>query len=80
MPSAERPLDGLEADDFLKRLARNCATGQECVTLDEKKVISISENSCAACLNRAKQCPGDAVRIVNLPQNLQTDITHKYGE
>ena len=70
---------GMEAHDFMKRMARNCPTGRECVNIDEKKVVTISEDSCAACLNKAKQCPGDAVRIVNLPQNLQTDVTHKYG-
>merc|ERR1719460_251411 len=29
---------------------------------------------------RAKKCPGDAVRIVNLPSNMETDCTHRYGE
>ena len=29
---------------------------------------------------RAKKCPGDAVTIVNLPSNLETDCTHRYGE
>lgn len=42
--------------------------------------IVISEDACAACLMRAKKCPGDAVRIVNLPSNMETDCTHRYGE
>ena len=41
--------------------------------------IVISEDACAQCLLRAKKCPGGAVRIVNLPTNLSTDCTHRYG-
>jgi ATP-binding cassette subfamily E protein 1 len=32
-----------------------------------------------ACLNRAKHCPGEAVKIVNLPSNLETNVTHHYS-
>tara|TARA_B100002052_G_C15851175_1_gene585126 strand:- start:115 stop:1722 length:1608 start_codon:yes stop_codon:yes gene_type:complete len=28
---------------------------------------------------RAKQCPGDAVKIINLPQELETDMIHRYS-
>ena len=28
----------------------------------------------------AKKTPDDAVRIINLPTNLETDTTHRYGE
>ena len=31
------------------------------------------------CINRAKHCPDEACKIVNLPTNLQTDMTHRYG-
>ena len=41
--------------------------------------VRILEDACLACLNRAKHCPGDAVRIVNLPSNLETNTTHHYG-
>ena len=47
--------------------------------MNEQKQIQILEDACLACLNRAKQCPGEAVKIINLPSNLQTDVTHKYG-
>jgi len=69
---------GMAAHDYLKRLCGRCAVGRECVQMNEKKEIQIVEDACMACLNKAKQAP-DAVTIVNLPQNLQTDITHKYG-
>lgn len=41
--------------------------------------IVISEDACAQCLVRSKKCPNDAVKIVNLPTNLETDCTHRYG-
>jgi NAD-dependent dihydropyrimidine dehydrogenase PreA subunit len=65
----------MPAHDFLKRIARSC--GRDCITIDESKKIQILEDACLACLNRAKQCPGDAVKIIKLPSNLQTDVTHK---
>lgn len=44
-----------------------------------KMRIVISEEACAACLTRAKKCPGNAVKIVNLPADLTTGIIHRYG-
>jgi len=41
--------------------------------------IKMLEDSCMACLTRAKKAPGDAVRIVNLPSALKTNVTHLYG-
>ena len=67
----------MPAHDFLKRIARSC--GRDCITLTDGKKIQILEDACLACLNRAKQCPGDAVKIIKLPSNLQTDVTHKCG-
>jgi NAD-dependent dihydropyrimidine dehydrogenase PreA subunit len=65
----------MPAHDFLKRIAKSC--GRDCITMDQNKKIQILEDACLACLNRAKQCPGDAVKIIKLPSNLQTDVTHK---
>ena len=44
-----------------------------------KMRIVISEEACAACLTRAKKCPGNAIKIVNLPADLTTGIIHRYG-
>ena len=65
----------MPAHDFLKRIMKSC--NRDCITMDQNKKIQILEDACLACLNRAKQCPGDAVKIINLPSNLQTDVTHK---
>lgn len=61
---------------YLKRHAKQC--GKDCI-LVEKKTVIISEMACPTCVNRAKQCPGDAISVVKLPANLETDTTHRYG-
>ena len=70
----------MAAHDFLKRISK-CPSGQECITVGGPPAfpISIMEDSCLACLNRAKRCPGGALRIINMPSNLTTNVTHQYG-
>mmetsp|Transcript_9299 Transcript_9299/g.27840 ORF Transcript_9299/g.27840 Transcript_9299/m.27840 type:complete len:682 (+) Transcript_9299:183-2228(+) len=62
---------------FLKQYAGKC--GKTCIEV-QGKLVRISEDLCAACLTRAKHCPGGAVSIVKLPTNLTTNMTHRYGE
>jgi len=50
--------------------------GGECIQVNNN-VCVILETACLACLNRAKHCPGEAVKIINLPHNLETNITRK---
>ena len=59
---------------ILKQYAGKCGT--TCIEV-EGKLVRISEDLCAACLTRAKHCPGGAVSIVKLPTNLSTDVTHR---
>ena len=66
----------MPAYDFLARHAGKC--GKECIQVKNGTCV-ILEDCCLACLNRAKHCPGDAVRIINLPVNLETNVTHRYG-
>lgn len=65
-----------EAFRYLTRQAFGC--GKACIQVVDKKVI-VSETACATCVNRCKQCPGNAVSVVKLPTNLTTDTTHSYG-
>jgi len=68
----------MPAWSYFKKHQRGC--GKECITVDNAtKTIKIYENACAACLNRAKRCPGDAAKVIKLPSNLTTDTTHQYG-
>lgn len=74
----EKCKPNMPAFQYLSKYARMC--GGECITVVNGNSIKILEDACAACLNRAKHCPGDAVRIINLPSNLETNLTHRYGE
>ena len=65
------------AFDYLMRYAGSC--GRECIQFEGSK-CRILESACPVCVNRAKRCPGGAVKIINLPSELDTDLTHSYGE
>ncbi len=62
---------------YLQKYAGSC--GAECIQVNGNK-CKILESACPPCLVRAKHCPGDAVKIINLPEELDTDLTHCYGE
>ncbi|MCH2642230.1 MAG: ribosome biogenesis/translation initiation ATPase RLI [Candidatus Thalassarchaeum sp.] len=62
---------------YLQKYAGTC--GGECIQVNGNK-CKILESACPPCLVRAKHCPGDAVKIINLPEELDTDLTHRYGE
>lgn len=66
------------AYNYLKRYAKTCSRGKECIFVT-KKTVHISEMACPSCVSRCKQCPGDAVSVVKLPSNLTTDTSHRYG-
>ncbi|VVU94318.1 ABC transporter [seawater metagenome] len=63
--------------DYLVSKSKLCP--KECIILKDKK-IEISENCCMVCFNSAKRSPGNAVSVVKLPTNLQTNVTYCYGK
>jgi len=73
-PDKCKPNSG--AFSYLKRYAKSCR--KDCIQVEKKRVI-VSESACAMCVNRCKQCPGEAISVVKLPTNLTTDTTHRYG-
>tara|TARA_B100000287_G_scaffold75404_1_gene67342 strand:- start:18606 stop:20297 length:1692 start_codon:yes stop_codon:yes gene_type:complete len=52
---------------------------RECIQVEGNK-CRILETACPVCFTRAKHCPDEAIKIINLPEELDTDLTHSYGE
>ncbi len=55
-------------------------TGKECITLGEDGKPKIAEDLCIGCDICVKKCPGEAISIVNLPEELDTQAIHRYSE
>ncbi|KAK2420210.1 ABC transporter E family member [Trifolium repens] len=54
--------------------------GKLCIEVTSaSKVAYISEELCTGCRFCIKKCPFEAIQIINLPENLDKDTTHRYG-
>jgi ATP-binding cassette, sub-family E, member 1 len=51
----------------------------EAVRFEENKIV-ISEKLCSGCGICVKKCPFKAISIVNLPDELEKDCSHRFGE
>ncbi len=54
-------------------------TRKEAIRLDNEGKAYISEMICSGCGICVRKCPFDALSIVNLPDELKTDETHRFG-
>jgi translation initiation factor RLI1 len=55
-------------------------TGKLCIEVtNTSKIAFISERLCIGCGICPKKCPFDAINIINLPTNLETQVTHRYS-
>ena len=55
-------------------------TGQLCVeAAPDLKIAWISETLCIGCGICVKKCPFEAIEIINLPKDLSSATTHRYG-
>lgn len=55
-------------------------TGKLCIEVaPNSKIAFISEILCIGCGICVKKCPFDAITIINLPTNLDSQVTHRYS-
>lgn len=56
-------------------------TGKRCVVASSEgnKTAMISEKLCIGCDICVKKCPFDAIRIINLPSSLDSQVSYRYG-
>lgn len=55
-------------------------TGKLCIEVTPaSKIAFISETLCIGCGICVKKCPFDAINIINLPTNLDNQVTHRYS-
>ncbi|MCX8173471.1 MAG: ribosome biogenesis/translation initiation ATPase RLI [Thermoplasmata archaeon] len=54
--------------------------GTETITFDEKGFPVISEELCAGCGICVHKCPFAAIKIINLAEELKTDLVHQFGQ
>ena len=73
----ERCKPNSNAFAYLKKYSTLCE--RECIQVEGSK-CKILETACPVCFTRAKHCPDGAVKIINLPEELDTDLTHSFGE
>lgn len=57
--------------------------GKLCIDVTpQSKIARISEELCIGCgaCTKSRGCPFGAIKIINIPTNLTTQVTHRYGE
>ncbi|GKT89746.1 translation initiation factor RLI1 [Colletotrichum tofieldiae] len=55
-------------------------SGKLCIEVSpESRIAFLSESLCIGCGICPKKCPFSAITIINLPTNLETQVTHRYS-
>ncbi|GAA5962965.1 hypothetical protein JCM8115_007066 [Rhodotorula mucilaginosa] len=74
-------------DRFPKKCRQECKKscpvvrmGKLCIEVNPSdKIAFISEELCIGCGICPKKCPFEAINIINLPTNLESQVTHRYS-
>lgn len=68
-----------KCDTVCIRFCPMVRTRREAIRLDDDKKAYVAEMICSGCGICVRKCPFDALHIVNLPNELETDHIHRFG-
>ena len=68
-----------KCDEVCVRFCPMVRTRREAIRMGDDGKAYVAEMICSGCGICVKKCPFDALRIVNLPDELKTDHTHRFG-
>jgi len=71
---------GAECGYICMKVCPRNRSGDECIVTEEDKKPLIDEELCIGCSICVKQCPFEAIKIVNLPEELKKEPIHRYGK